>query len=210
MLMIGLTGGIGSGKTAVARHLAELGAVVIDSDALAREVVAAGTSGRDEVVAEFGDAVLGPDGGLDRAALGRIVFADESARRRLEAIVHPRVRARAADIVATASPDAVVVNDVPLLVEANLAGNYQLVIVVLADEETRVRRLVRDRGLTEADARSRIAAQATDEQRRAIADVVIVNDGTLDDLRAKVDGVWRDAIAPRLGPGTSRATRGDR
>jgi dephospho-CoA kinase len=196
MLMIGLTGGIGSGKTAVARRLAELGAILIDSDALAREVVAAGTSGRDEVVAEFGDAVLGPDGELDRAALGRIVFADEAARRRLEAIVHPRVRARAADIVAVAPPDAIVVNDVPLLVEANLAGNYQMVIVVLADEETRVRRLVRDRGLTGADARARIAAQATDEQRRAVADVVIVNDGTLDELRAKVDDVWRTKIVP--------------
>jgi dephospho-CoA kinase len=195
MLMIGLTGGIGSGKTAVARRLAELGATVIDSDALAREVVAAGTAGRDEVVAEFGDAVLGPDGELDRAALGRIVFADESARRRLEAIVHPRVRARAAEIAAAAPPDGVVVNDVPLLVEANLAGLYDMVIVVLADEETRVRRLARDRGLSEADARSRIAAQATDEQRRAVADVVIVNDGTLDDLRAKVDDVWRSKIA---------------
>jgi dephospho-CoA kinase len=197
MLMIGLTGGIGSGKTAVARRLGELGAIVIDSDVLAREVVAAGTAGRDEVVAEFGDAVLGPDGELDRAALGRIVFADESARRRLEAIVHPRVRARAAEIAAAAPPDGVVVNDVPLLVEANLAGLYDMVIVVLADEETRVRRLARDRGLSEADARSRIAAQATDEQRRAVADVVIVNDGTLDDLRAKVDAVWRDVITPR-------------
>jgi dephospho-CoA kinase len=197
MLMIGLTGGIGSGKTAVARRLAELGAVVIDSDALAREVVAAGTAGRDEVVGEFGDEVLGPDGELDRAALGRIVFADEAARRRLEAIVHPRVRARSAEIAASAPPEGIVVNDVPLLVEANLAGLYDMVIVVLADEETRVRRLARDRGLSEADARARISAQATDEQRRSVADVVIVNDGTLDDLRAKVDDVWRDAITPR-------------
>jgi len=200
MLMIGLTGGIGSGKTAVARRLGELGAIVIDSDALAREVVAAGMSGRDEVVAEFGEVVLGPDGELDRAALGRVVFADEAARRRLEAIVHPRVRARAAEIAATAPPDGVVVNDVPLLVEANLAGLYEMVIVVVADEETRVRRLARDRGLSEADARARITAQATDEQRRAVADVVIVNDGTLDDLRAKVDDVWRDAILPRRHP----------
>jgi dephospho-CoA kinase len=197
MLMIGLTGGIGSGKTAVARRLAELGAVLIDSDALAREVVAAGTAGRDEVVAAFGDAVLGPDGELDRAALGRIVFADETARRRLEAIVHPRVRARSAEIAAAAPADAVVVNDVPLLVEANLAGLYDMVIVVLADEDTRVRRLARDRGLSEADARARIGAQATDEQRRAVADVVIVNDGTLDELRAKVDEIWRTEIGPR-------------
>jgi dephospho-CoA kinase len=203
MLMIGLTGGIGAGKTAVARRLAELGAVVIDSDALAREVVAAGTPGRDEVVAVFGDAVLGPDGELDRAALGRIVFADPDARRRLEAIVHPRVRARAAEIAASAPPDAVVVNDVPLLVEANLAAHYDMVVVVLADERTRVLRLVRERGLAEADARARIAAQATDEQRRAVADVVIVNDGTVEELRARVDEVWRAAIM-------SRATRGDR
>jgi len=201
--MIGLTGGIGAGKTAVARRLAELGAVVIDSDALAREVVAAGTPGRDEVVAVFGDAVLGPDGELDRAALGRIVFADPDARRRLEAIVHPRVRARAAEIAASAPPDAVVVNDVPLLVEANLAAHYDMVVVVLADERTRVLRLVRERGLAEADARARIAAQATDEQRRAVADVVIVNDGTVEELRARVDEVWRAAIM-------SRATRGDR
>ena len=201
--MIGLTGGIGAGKTAVARRLAELGAVVIDSDSLAREVVAAGTPGRDEVVAVFGDAVLGPDGELDRAALGRIVFADPDARRRLEAIVHPRVRARAAEIAASAPPDAVVVNDVPLLVEANLAAHYDMVVVVLADERTRVLRLVRERGLAEADARARIAAQATDEQRRAVADVVIVNDGTVEELRARVDEVWRAAIM-------SRATRGDR
>jgi dephospho-CoA kinase len=197
MLMIGLTGGVGAGKTAVARRLAELGAVVIDSDALAREAIAAGTPGRDEVVAAFGDAVLGPDAELDRAALGRIVFADADARRRLEAIVHPRVRARAAELAAAAPPDAVVVNDVPLLIEANLAANYDMVVVVLADEETRVRRL-RERGLTEADARARIAAQATDEQRRAVADVVIVNDGTLADLTARVDEVWRTAIQPRV------------
>jgi len=203
MLMIGLTGGTGAGKTAVARRLAELGAILIDSDALAREVVAAGTPGRDEVVAVFGDAVLGPDGELDRAALGRIVFADPDARRRLEAIVHPRVRARAAEIAASAPPHAVVVNDVPLLVEANLAAHYDMVVVVLADERTRVLRLVRERGLAEADARARIAAQATDEQRRAVADVVIVNDGTVEELRARVDEVWRAAIM-------SRATRGDR
>jgi dephospho-CoA kinase len=198
MLMIGLTGGIGAGKTAVARRLTELGAIVIDSDVVAREVVAAGTSGRDDVVAAFGDAVVGSDGELDRAALGRIVFADPEARRRLEGIVHPRVRARVAEIVATSPPDAVVVNDVPLLVESNLAAAYDLVVVVLADEPTRVRRLVRERGLSEADARARIAAQATDEQRRAVADVVIVNDGDLDNLRATVDAVWREHILPRL------------
>ena len=203
MLMIGLTGGIGAGKSAVAHRLAERGAVVIDSDALAREAVAAGTPGQAELVAAFGPGILGPDGDVDRAAVSRIVFADEAARRRLEAIVHPRVRARAAELAAAAPPDAIVVNDVPLLVEANLAANYDLVVVVLADEETRTRRLVRDRGLTEADVRARFTAQATDEQRRAVADVVIVNDGTVEELYAKVDEVWRTQIM-------ARATRGGR
>jgi dephospho-CoA kinase len=190
MLMVGLTGGIGAGKSAVARRLAELGAVVIDSDALAREVVAPGTPGLDEVVAAFGPAVLDPDGALDRAALGRIVFADDERRRRLEAIIHPRVRARAAEIATSAPSDAVVVNDVPLLVEAGLAGLYQVVIVVLASEDVRVARLLRDRGMTEADVRARITAQATDEQRRAVADIVIVNDTDMDDLRSQVDAAW--------------------
>jgi dephospho-CoA kinase len=196
MLMVGLTGGIGSGKTAVARRLVELGAVLIDSDTLAREAVAAGTSGHAEVVAAFGDAVLRADGEVDRAAVSRIVFADAEARRRLEAIVHPRVRARVAELAAAAPPDAIVVNDVPLLVEAKLAGNYDMVVVVLADEDVRVRRLVADRGLSEVDARARIATQATDAQRRAVADIVIVNEGTLDELYAEVDRVWRTAIAP--------------
>jgi len=188
--MVGLTGGIGAGKSAVARRLAELGAVIIDSDALAREVVAPGTPGLAEVVAAFGPEVLDPDGALDRAMLGRIVFADDERRRRLEAIIHPRVRARAAEIAASAPPDAVVVNDVPLLVEAGLAGLYQAVIVVLASEDVRVARLLRDRGMTEADVRARITAQATDEQRRAVADIVIVNDNDMDDLRSQVDAAW--------------------
>jgi dephospho-CoA kinase len=195
MLVIGLTGGTGAGKSAVAARLAELGAIVVDSDALAREVVAAGTDGGAEVAAAF-PSVVAADGALDRTALGRIVFADPEARRRLEAIVHPRVRARMAEIVASAPPDAIVVNDVPLLVEANLAAHYDLVMVVLADEETRVRRLVAGRGLAEPDARARIGAQANDEQRRAVADVVVVNDATLDDLRDEVDRVWRDVIVP--------------
>ena len=190
MLMVGLTGGIGAGKSAVARRLAELGAVVIDADALAREVVAPGTPGLAEVVAAFGPAVLDPDGALDRSALGRIVFADDERRRRLEAIIHPRVRARAAEIAASAPPDAVVVNDVPLLVEAGLAGLYQVVIVVLASEDVRVARLLHDRGMTEADVRARITAQATDEQRRAVADIVIVNDTDMDSLRSQVDAAW--------------------
>jgi len=129
--------------------------------------------------------------------LGRIVFDDDAKRCRLEEIVHPRIRSRAAQIVAAAPPDAIVVNDVPLLVEANLAASYDLVIVVLAEEETRVARLARDRGMPTAEARSRISAQATDEQRRAVADVVIVNDGTTDELRAAVDTAWWEHIVPR-------------
>jgi dephospho-CoA kinase len=191
--MVGLTGGIGAGKSAVAQRLAELGAVVIDSDALAREVVEPGSAGLADVVAAFGPDVLRSDGALDRPALGRIVFADPAARARLERIVHPRVRARSAEIVASADRDAVVVNDVPLLVESGLQSSYEMVIVVEAPEGLRVARLA-DRGMTASDARARIAAQATDEQRRAAADVIIVNDGSRDELYDHVDAVWRDRL----------------
>jgi dephospho-CoA kinase len=201
MLLIGLTGGIGAGKSAVSTRLAELGAIVIDADALSREVVRAGTEGLAEVVAEFGPDVLTPAGELDRAALGRLVFADADRRTALERIIHPRVRARSAQIVTAAPADAVIVNDVPLLVETGQASAYQLVIVVLAAEAVRIARLVRDRGMSEQDARDRIAAQATDDQRRAVADIVIVNDGTLDDLRAAVDAAWQNTILPRLKAG---------
>jgi dephospho-CoA kinase len=193
--MVGLTGGIGAGKSAVAERLAAHGAVVIDSDRLAREAVAPGTDGLAEVVAEFGPEVLASDGSLDRARLASLVFGDDAARRRLEGIIHPRVRERTAELIAAAPPDSVVVNDVPLLVEAGLAKAYELVIVVLADEKTRIERLVHDRGMTADEATARIRAQATDEQRRAVADVVIVNDGTIEDLHEKVDEVWRDQLA---------------
>ncbi len=196
VLMVGLTGVIGAGKSAVAARLAELGALVIDSDWLAREVVAPGTDGLAEVVAAFGTGVLAPDGSLDRPALARVVFGDEAARRRLESIIHPRVRARSVELVAAAPPDAIVVNDVPLLVESGLAAGFQLVIIVMADEETRIRRLARTRGMSAAEARSRMAAQASDEQRRAVADVLIDNDGTLDELREEVDAVWRERLVP--------------
>ena len=201
VLMVGLTGGIASGKSAVAKRLAELGAIVIDSDVLAREAVAPGTDGLAEVVATFGPRAVTPGGEMDRAAVAEIVFGDEEKRRRLEKIIHPRVRARAAEIVAAAPPDAVVVNDVPLLVEANLAGNYDLVIVVLADETVRLDRLVRFRGMTEETARARFAAQATDEQRRAVADIVIENDGTPAELRAVVDAVWERLTHERAARG---------
>jgi dephospho-CoA kinase len=197
MLMVGLTGGIGAGKSAVSARLAELGAVIVDSDVLAREVVRPGTGGLAEVVAQFGPELLTADGELDRPAMARLVFADPERRKALEAIIHPRVRARSAEIMAAAPSDAVVVNDVPLLVEFGLAAAYQLVIVVLAPEDVRIARLVAARGLSEADARARIRAQATDDQRRAVADVVILNDGPLEQLRAAVDAAWRDDIEPR-------------
>src|SRR5256886_10572613 len=195
-MLVGLTGGIGAGKSVVATRLAELGAVVIDSDRLAREVVAPGTEGLAEVVSVFGPEVLGPDGALDRPALGRLVFADPTARERLEKIIHPRVRARAAQLAAAAPEGSVVVNDVPLLVESGIAGTFDVVIVVLASEPTRLDRLGNGRGVSELQARSRIAAQATDEQRRAVADIVLHNDRTLAELRAAVDRLWHERLRP--------------
>lgn len=192
--MVGLTGGIGAGKSEVANRLAGHGAVVIDADRLAREVVAPGTDGFREVVAEFGDTVVDPTGGLDRAGLARAVFDDEPARRRLEQIIHPRVRARTAELTAAAPAGAVVVNDVPLLVESGLAPSYHLVIVVEAPEATRVARLVQDRRMTEAEARARIRSQASDPDRRAAADVLLTNDSTRADLQAAVDRLWRERL----------------
>lgn len=194
--MVGLTGGIGSGKSAVAARLAGLGAVVVDADQLSREVVAPGTEGLAEVVTTFGDRVLGPDGALDRAALGALVFTDEAGRRALEAIIHPRVRTRTAELVAAAQPGAVVVNDVPLLVESGLGPTYHLVVVVQTALSTRLERLTRDRGMAPAEARRRIAAQADDARRRAAADVVLTNDGTRDELHRAVDALWADRLLP--------------
>ncbi|PRY50619.1 dephospho-CoA kinase [Geodermatophilus tzadiensis] len=196
MLRIGLTGGIGSGKSTVAALLAARGAVVVDADRIAREVVEPGTPGLAAVVGAFGPGVLTPDGALDRAALASVVFADPEARARLDGIVHPLVRARAQEVVARAAPDAVVVQDVPLLVETGQAGQYDLVLVVEADLETRVARLAQ-RGLGEDDARARIAAQATDEQRRAVADVVLDNSGDPDALAGQVERFWAERVAPR-------------
>jgi dephospho-CoA kinase len=194
-VQIGLTGGIGSGKSSAARRFAELGALVVDADLVAREVVEPGTDGLAAVVAEFGPQLLDAGGRLDRPALARIVFADEAARGRLNAILHPRIRARVAERIAAAPPGTVVVQDVPLLAETGQAGSFDLVVVVEAPVELRVQRLARDRGMPAEEARARIAAQATDEQRRAIADVVIVNDGTPEDLRARVDEIWADRVA---------------
>jgi dephospho-CoA kinase len=198
VLRIGLTGGIGSGKSTVAGLLAGRGARVVDADRIAREVVEPGTPGLEAVAAAFGPGVLTPEGALDRPALAAVVFADPEARRRLDGIVHPLVRARAAELVAAAPPDAVVVQDVPLLVETGQAGSYELVLVVEADLDTRVRRLV-GRGVSEEDARARIAAQATDEQRRAVADVVLDNSGTVEELDAQVERFWAERVAPAVG-----------
>jgi len=198
VLRIGLTGGIGSGKSTVSRLLEQRGAVIVDADAIAREVVAPGTPGLAAVTEAFGDGVVAPDGSLDRPALAAVVFADPEARKRLDAIVHPLVRARATEVAAAAPADAVVVNDVPLLVETGQAGSYDLVLVVEADPATRVARLVQ-RGLTAEDARARMAAQATDEQRRAVADVVLDNSGTPEELEAQVDRFWADRVAPVSG-----------
>lgn len=190
MLRVGLTGGIGSGKSEVTRRLGDRGAVVVDADVIAREVVAVGTPGLAEVVAAFGTEVLAEDGSLDRPRLGRLVFGDDDARRRLEAVVHPRVRARRAEIVAEAPADAVVVEDVPLLVEGGLHRDYDLVVVVDAPDEVRLDRLVRLRGMSDEDARARIAAQASRDERLAVADVVIDNGGDLADLDAQVEALW--------------------
>ncbi|MET8122120.1 dephospho-CoA kinase [Micromonospora sp. NPDC005291] len=196
MLRVGLTGGIGSGKSAVAARLVERGAVLIDADRVAREVVAPGTEGLAEITAAFSDAVLDADGALDRAALGAVVFADETARRRLEAITHPRIRARTAELTAAAAPDAIVVNDVPLLVEVGLAPTYHLVIVVQTAVTTRLERLARDRGMGRAEAERRIAAQADDARRRAAADVVLTNDESLAALHDAVDALWWQRLLP--------------
>jgi dephospho-CoA kinase len=186
MVRIGLTGGVASGKSTVSQVLRELGAVVIDADALAREVVERGTPGLAAVVEEFGPGLLTADGDLDRPAMGRLVFGDEGARRRLERIVHPLVYERITELEAEAPADAVVVHDIPLLTENARAGDFDAVIVVDVPKEVQVERMVRDRGWTEDDARSRIGAQATREQRNAIATYVVDNSGTHEDLRHRV------------------------
>ncbi|MEU5051841.1 dephospho-CoA kinase [Streptomyces sp. NPDC021096] len=192
MLKVGLTGGIGAGKSEVSRLLVSYGAVLVDSDKIAREVVAPGTPGLAAVVAEFGPGVLTSEGALDRPKLGAIVFADTDRLAALNAIVHPLVRARSAELESAAGPDAVVVHDVPLLAENALAPLYDLVLVVDASTETRLDRLVRMRGMTPDEARARMAAQATREQRLAVADLVIDNDGPLEELEPRVRAVWEE------------------
>jgi dephospho-CoA kinase len=189
-MRVGLTGGIASGKSSVSAILRELGAVVIDADRLAREVVAKGTPGLEQVVAAFGPEILTEDGEMDRAAVGRIVFEDEHKRKLLESIVHPLVFERYAALEAAAPRDGIVVHDIPLLAESGRVADFDAVIVVDTPHETQVDRLLRDRGMTREDAEARIAAQATREQRRAIATYVIDNTGTREDLRHRVTEVF--------------------
>ncbi|MEV6786052.1 dephospho-CoA kinase [Streptomyces sp. NPDC051098] len=192
MLKVGLTGGIGAGKSEVSRLLASYGAVLIDADKIAREVVEPGTPGLAAVVEAFGPGILTADGTLDRPALGSIVFADPERLATLNAIVHPLVGARSQELEKAAGPDAVVVHDVPLLTENELAPLYDLVIVVDAAPGTQLDRLVRLRGMAESEARARMSAQAAREQRLAIADLVVDNDGPLEDLEPQVREVWAE------------------
>lgn len=191
-MLVGLTGGIGSGKTTVSDLLGAWGAVIVDADVIAREVVAPGTPGLAALVEAFGPEVIGPDGGLDRERMAAIVFADPEQRATLNGIVHPLVRARSTELVAAAPPGAVVVQAIPLLAETGQRGNFDLVVVVDVDPEVAVQRLISSRGMSEADARARIASQASRQERLAIADVVIDNSGDRENLEAQVAELWRE------------------
>jgi dephospho-CoA kinase len=193
VLLVGLTGGIGSGKSTVARMLEERGAIVFDADVLAREAVAPGTPGHDAVVERFGPNVLLPGGGIDREALASIVFADPAARRDLEAIVHPGVRRLFAEgCERYQHTDAVVVFSAPLLVETGMHTAFDVLIVVTASPERQVERLLRDRGMSESAARARIEAQLPLERKAEVADVIVDNDGPIDELEGQVDRVWNE------------------
>jgi dephospho-CoA kinase len=200
MRVIALTGGIASGKSTVSRRLASLGAHIVDADLLSREAVAPGSPGLAAVAVRFGPTVLADDGSLDRAALGAVVFSDAAARADLNAIVHPEVRRLAAERLAAigrAEPDAIAVYDVPLLVETGVDHDFELIVVVDADERTRTERLVALRGLDPEEAARRVAAQASDEERRAVADVLIDTTGTLEHTDEQVDRLWSDLVAGR-------------
>lgn len=208
MLWIGLTGGIGSGKSTVSGRLAELGADVLDADRIAREVVEPGTPGLAQVVDRFGPQVVDGSGALDRPALGRIVFADPGARRDLEAITHPLIVTRTAELREALPTDSVVVHDVPLLVELGYAPRYHLVVLVGASEQTRLERLSSSRGMGPEEARTRMGSQADDEARRAVADVWLDNDGTEAALLGQVDRLYAERLLPmRANLAAGRAAR---
>ncbi|WAP53233.1 dephospho-CoA kinase [Arthrobacter sp. ATA002] len=196
MLRVGLTGGIAAGKSLAARTLQDLGALVIDADALAREVVEPGTDGLADVVDAFGPGMLDGEGRLDRPALAAVVFSDEDKRKILNGIVHPRVRARAAELEEQAARETIVVHDIPLLVETGQHRNFDFVLVIDAPEEERIRRMAADRGMNVDAARARIAAQAGAAERAAAADVVLVNDGTAAELVEAVRNLWERRLAP--------------
>ena len=196
MLLVGLSGGIGAGKSTVARLLERRGAVVIDADQLARDAIAKGTPGFDDVVDAFGPEVVGPDGDLDRAALAARIFADPSEKATLEGIVHPEVARRFGQRVQEfRETDRVVLYVSPLLVELGLASAFDVVVVVTASPHLRISRVASDRGLSPDEVRSRMAAQATDEQRMEVADVLIDNDGSLAELEPQIERLWADLVA---------------
>ena len=197
MLSIALTGGIGTGKSAVGEIFDEMGAIVIDSDQLSRDVIERGTPGFDEVVARFGDVIL-VDGEISRSKLAEIIFVDEKARKDLESIIHPRVREIAERVVARAPEDAIVINEIPLLFETQGQGRFDLVITVEASDESRTKRLI-DRGLKSYQIEKRISAQASRAERESISDYVIENDEGLEELERKVRMLWEDEILPRSG-----------
>ena len=196
MLRIGLSGGIGAGKSTVSRTFAECGGVVVDGDVISREVVEPGTEGLTALVEHFGQEILLPDGALNRPALASIAFSDEAKRQALNGIVHPLVAHRRSELIAAAAEDAVIIEDIPLLVESQMAPLFPLVVMVHADEEVRVRRLIEYRGFSEDDVRARIAAQATAEQRRAVADVWLDNTGSEGQLVEQARDLWYQRIVP--------------
>ena len=193
--VVGLTGGIGSGKSLAAQFFSQLGALVIDSDQLARSAIERGSEGFDEVLLRFGDTVL-KNGDIDRVALGQIVFENPQAKKDLEDIIHPRIRAEFEKAVASLNPGQIMVYEIPLLVETNAADRFDFIITVESDPELRKQRL-RARGMFSSDIDKRMASQATQEQRRAIADCVLTNDGTEDELLRQVENIWESTILPR-------------
>jgi dephospho-CoA kinase len=210
MLRIGLTGGIGAGKSTVSATFSELGGIVVDGDVISREVVEPGTDGLAALVEAFGAEILLPDGALNRPALAAVAFSNEDARKTLNGIVHPLVGKRREELIAAAPVGAVIVEDIPLLVESQMAPMFPLVIIVNADAELRVARLIEHRGFSGADARARIAAQATEEQRRAVADVWLDNSGSSADLKRRAVDLWHHRIVPfaqNLDAGAPAATQ---